>query len=208
MNFRGMAKKRLIVSMPVMIAGGIAVFAAGANICLFALIWTGRLTCFVPADHALHAMGPLPHPWVAFPLSSCIRDAISGADIACAAIRLVIDVGAFDGKEAIEYASAGHQVWPHPLNFGISGADLGYAAPRSCPSSPRLQKVASLASFHRGCLGLTWAALPGVKIRQALRDAGRLRGSRRNAISGADITSRRRRLQSHLLSLGSVRQSR
>jgi len=127
-----MAKKRLIVSMPVMIAGGIAVFAAGANICLFALIWTGRLTCFVPADHALHAMGPLPHVW-------CPQHGQIPADGKSLVYKtlsqhspgLVIDVGAFDGKEAIEYASAGHQV----LSF------------EPTPSK-------------------------GVKIRQALRDAG------------------------------------
>eukprot|EP00286_Rhodomonas_abbreviata_P000826 CAMPEP_0181288470 /NCGR_PEP_ID=MMETSP1101-20121128/348_1 /TAXON_ID=46948 /ORGANISM="Rhodomonas abbreviata, Strain Caron Lab Isolate" /LENGTH=323 /DNA_ID=CAMNT_0023392591 /DNA_START=138 /DNA_END=1109 /DNA_ORIENTATION=+ len=97
--------------MGIMVAGAIAVFAAGANICMFALIWSGRMTCIIPADPVIHSMGALPHVWcpqhgqVPADGKSLVHKTLSQHSPG-----LVIDVGAFDGKEAIEYALAGHKV--------------------------------------------------------------------------------------------------
>jgi hypothetical protein len=102
-----MGVSRITLPYPLFVAGCIALFAAGVNVCLLALVFTGRLTCKVQSDPGAYAMHAMPHAWC---------PAHGGRNVVGETLKqhqpgqLVIDVGAYDGQEAIQYARAGHKV--------------------------------------------------------------------------------------------------
>mmetsp|Transcript_26088 Transcript_26088/g.59101 ORF Transcript_26088/g.59101 Transcript_26088/m.59101 type:complete len:332 (-) Transcript_26088:240-1235(-) len=102
------SNKRISLSYNLFFSVGIIAFFAGVNLCLLFLLAIGRLNCDMN-DPGMHAISAMPHVWC--PAHGDARG--SGLHRVLSEFppgQLVIDVGAYDGKEAIEYASAGHNV--------------------------------------------------------------------------------------------------
>ena len=102
-----MGMGRITLPYPLFLAGCVALFAAGVNLCLLALVFTGRLTCKVQNDPGMYAMNAMPGVWCpAHGGRSVVQQTLKQHKPG----QLVIDVGAYDGTEAIEFAQAGHKV--------------------------------------------------------------------------------------------------
>ena len=102
-----MGMDRITLPYPLFVAGCVALFAAGVNVSLLALVVTGRLTCKVQTDASIHAISALPGVWCpAHGGKSVVHQTLKQHQSG----QLVIDVGAYDGQEAIQYARAGHKV--------------------------------------------------------------------------------------------------
>lgn len=102
-----MGSDRITLPYSLFVAGCVALFAAGVNVCLLALVFTGRLTCKVQSDASLTAISAMPGVWCpAHGGKSAVHQTLKQHQPG----QLVIDVGAYDGQEAIQYARAGHKV--------------------------------------------------------------------------------------------------
>jgi len=101
--------RRVAVPYRVLVAGAVGMFLLGANLTMLVLLQTGWIGANSPAfDPGLRAIAPTPTLWC--PDHGGDHAGWMAKTLASHEPGLVIDVGAYDGKEAIAMARAGHRV--------------------------------------------------------------------------------------------------
>ena len=101
--------RRVAIPYRVLVAGAVGMFLLGANLTMLVLLQTGWIGANSPAfDPGLRAIAPTPTLWC--PDHGGDHAGWMAKTLASHEPGLVIDVGAYDGKEAIAMARAGHRV--------------------------------------------------------------------------------------------------